>query len=305
MSEPVPHEPVSIAALTVLFNNSWESLRRSVAAFDNSVRIGREANLCSGFTLALGDASPAALLSEDRLEQLRALAPHIDLVHYEFFDENTGTSRGQNRLSRTTESDLIVLCNPDVVPDARAMWRMAALLDDQRIGIVEAKQLPIEHPKDYDEGTGLTSWCSGAFSMVRRALFEELEGFDEQTFFLYCDDVDLSWRIREAGYDAVMQPAAVVFHGKDLSASGGWVPTEAERYYSAEAALLLAHKWSRDVIVADLLEQFDSGVDENHRRAAEEFRRRQDEGVLVPQRDSSGAVGRFVDGQYAHHRYAL
>lgn len=305
MPEPVPNEPVSIAALTVLYGNSWSALRRSVVAFDNSVRVGQEAGLCAGFTLALGDASPSALLGPEQLDQLRDLAPHIDEIRYVFFDENTGTSRGQNRLSRGTQSDLVLLCNPDVIPDSRAIWRLAALLDDPRIGIVEAKQLPLEHPRDYAPGTGLTSWCSGAFSMLRRSVFEEVEGFDEQTFFLYCDDVDLSWRVREAGYDTVIQPAAVVFHGKSLSGDGEWIPTEAERYYSAEAALLVAHKWSRNDIVDRLLDTFESGEDPHHLRAAAEFRRRQTEGELVSQRDADHSIGTFVDGQYATHRYAL
>jgi hypothetical protein len=97
----------------------------------------------------------------------------------------------------------------------------------------------------------------------------------------------------------------VVFHGKSLSATGGWIPTEAERYYSAEAALLVAHKWSRDEMVTRLLEDFESGDDDNHRRAAAEFRRRQDEGELVPQRDAGHSIGLFVEGQYAPHRYVL
>lgn len=305
MPEPVPNQPVTIAALTVLFGNSLSALRRTVAAFDNSVRLGQEAGVSSGFTLALGDASPSPLLTPERLEELRALAPHLDEIRYIFFNENTGTSKGQNGLSRETQSDLVLLCNPDVVPDARAMWRMAALLDDPRCGIVEAKQLPLEHPRDYETGSGRTSWCSGAFSMLRRSVFEEVEGFDQQTFFLYCDDVDLSWRIREAGYDTMIQPAAVVFHGKSLSGEGGWIPTEAERYYSAEAALLLAHKWSRDDILDGLLDTFESGLDPLHLRAAAEFRRRQTEDELVPQRDADHAIGTFVEGEYAAHRYAL
>jgi len=32
----------------------------------------------------------------------------------------------------------------------------------------------------------------------REELFLELQGFDADTFFLYCDDVDLSWRVRLA-----------------------------------------------------------------------------------------------------------
>jgi len=295
---------VSIAALTVLFHNAPDAIVRTVRSFDNAVRVGIEDGVCSHFVLAFGDASPEPLLTDDEIEHLQSIAPHLDVV-YEYFAENTGTSKGQNRLSRLTQSDFVLLCNPDVVPDARAPWRMAAVFDDPQVGLVEAKQLPVEHPKDYDPETGFTSWGSGAFSMVRRSIFEEVGGFDEDTFFLYCDDVDLSWRIREAGYDVCIQPAAVVFHDKELSGSGGWVPTEAERYYSAEAALLLAHKWSRDDIVHGILAAFAVSEEAHHHRAADEFERRRDAGELVVRRDPNHSVGRFIDGNYARHRYAL
>lgn len=297
-------EAVSVAALTVLYHNSPSAIERTVRSFDNATRVGIEEGACSRFVLALGDASPEPLLSDEDVTRLQDTAEHLEVV-YEFFDENTGTSKGQNRLSRGTESDVVLLCNPDVVPDARAPWRMTSVLEDGRVGLVEAKQLPVEHPKDYDIETGFTSWGSGAFSMVPRRVFEEVDGFDEDTFFLYCDDVDLSWRIREAGYDIVIQPAAVVFHDKELTQDAGWVPTAAERYYSAEAALLLAHKWSRDDIVEQVMAQFAASADEHHRRAAEEFTRRRDAGTLAPQRDPEHRVGSFVNGNYARHRYAL
>ena len=89
-----------------------------------------------------------------------------------FFDENTGTSRGQNRLCRSTSSDHVLLCDPDVVPEGRALQRLLETLGDPAIGLAEAKQQPVEHPKDYDPATGKTSWGSGAFSLVRREAFE-------------------------------------------------------------------------------------------------------------------------------------
>lgn len=295
---------MSIAALTVLYGNTPSSLHRAVAAFDNSVRLGEEAGLSDGFVLAFGDASPEPVLDEATVEAWNEAYPHVTIT-YTFFDENTGTSRGQNRLSRQTSSDLILLCNPDVVVDGRSLWRMAALLDEPTTGLVEAKQLPVEHPKDYDLGSGRTSWGSGAFSMVRREVFEQVGGFDEDTFFLYCDDVDLSWRIRELDLEVLIQPGAVVFHGKQLSTGGEWVPTEAERYYSAEAALLLAHKWSRPDLVAKILTDFKSSPDETHHRARATFLERREAGRLPEPRDADHRVGVFHEGNYARHRYAL
>ena len=52
---------------------------------------------------------------------------------------------------------------------------------------------------------------SGAAFAMRRALFAELGGFDEQ-FFMYVEDTDLSWRARLAGYRCLYVAEAVVAH---------------------------------------------------------------------------------------------
>jgi GT2 family glycosyltransferase len=51
----------------------------------------------------------------------------------------------------------------------------------------------------------------GAFLMIRRALFQELGGFDER-FFLYYDDVDLCLAAREAGWNVVHFAGAQAEH---------------------------------------------------------------------------------------------
>ncbi|MDF1604306.1 glycosyltransferase family 2 protein [Nocardioides sp. YIM 152315] len=300
-----PPAPVSVSALTVLFGNTVDAMARTIRAFDNAARVGAETGRISRLELAYGDASPQPVVSADELAELRQDVERL-AVTYTFFGENTGTSRGQNRLARATDSDFVLICNPDVIPDGRALCRMLEVFaSDPDVGLVEAKQLPVEHPKDYDRATGETSWGSGAFSLVRRAAFEQVGGFDEDTFFLYCDDVDLSWRLREAGHRVVHQPAAVVFHDKQLTAGGEWMPTEAELYYSAEAALLLAHKWSRDDILDDVMRQLESSPQEIHGQAVAAFRERRDTGTLAARHDPEHRVGQFVAGNYAPHRFAL
>jgi O-antigen biosynthesis protein len=55
-------------------------------------------------------------------------------------------------------------------------------------------------------------YCSGAFLLVRRKLFGELGGFDEQFAPAYYEETDLCMRIRAAGYRVVYEPGAVIYH---------------------------------------------------------------------------------------------
>lgn len=51
----------------------------------------------------------------------------------------------------------------------------------------------------------------GATMMVRRDVAEATGGFDE-AFHMYCEEIDWSWRIREAGWEIYTVPAAEVVH---------------------------------------------------------------------------------------------
>lgn len=54
-------------------------------------------------------------------------------------------------------------------------------------------------------------WLSGAFLMVRRSVFDQLNGFDE-SYFMYFEDVDLGYRIGKLGLRNVFEPSASVVH---------------------------------------------------------------------------------------------
>lgn len=307
LEEPRLDEPVIVGVQSLLYHTPLAGVERMLEALDNSSRIGQSEGVCSGFVVTLGDASAERLLSDAQLDDLRACLPHIHQLRYHFFADNVGTSRGHNDMAQILDDpDYIIFSNPDVVVEPRAIWRMLAVFRDASVGFVEAKQLPIEHPKQYASGTGFTSWATTAFAMTPRDLFLELGGFDAQTFFMYCDDVDYSWRVREAGRQVVFQPAAVVFHDKYLDTDGRWEPTSAEVRFSAQAGLLIAHKWSKPGLVKSILRRFESETaTAEERAAAVEFRRRESEGTLVQQRDPNHTIGTFAKGRYAEHRYSL
>ncbi|OGK35875.1 hypothetical protein A3A93_02195 [Candidatus Roizmanbacteria bacterium RIFCSPLOWO2_01_FULL_38_12] len=60
---------------------------------------------------------------------------------------------------------------------------------------------------------------SGAFYLVKKKLFEEVSGFDED-FFMYGEDLDLSFRLKEKGYKIVYYPKYSVLHLKYQSGLG-------------------------------------------------------------------------------------
>lgn len=57
---------------------------------------------------------------------------------------------------------------------------------------------------------------SGAFMVLARAAIEKVGGFDEQ-FFMYGEDIDLSWRIHEAGFVNYYQSDIGIVHFKGES----------------------------------------------------------------------------------------
>jgi GT2 family glycosyltransferase len=52
---------------------------------------------------------------------------------------------------------------------------------------------------------------SGACFAMRRSDFHSLKGFDE-AYFLHVEDVDLCWRVRQAGGEVLFHPGAEVVH---------------------------------------------------------------------------------------------
>jgi GT2 family glycosyltransferase len=133
----------------------------------------------------------------------------------------------------------------------------------------------------------------------------ELNGFDSETFFLYCDDVDFSWRARLSGYRVVYQPSAAVFHDKRLARGGRWAPSGAEQYYSAEAAMLIAYKYSRPDIAERLYGIYSKSESEHLVRAALEYDRRKRANRLPNPIDSEHRVAVFKGDFYTTHRFPL
>ncbi|MGW0023587.1 hypothetical protein [Rhodococcus sp. NPDC003383] len=287
----------------IVYQNPTQPMIRAIDALTRSIELARLEGLVSRVVVRMGDCSPSAVFDGPTIDKVTTILSTVEAeFDYIFFNENMGHGGGQNRLFKSLDTDLVLVCNPDVIvsPDT-----LSALLRAKKpeIGIVDARQIPLEHPKDYDSETGETGWASGACMLTSAEVVDAVQGFDSDSFFLYCDDVDFSWRVRLAGYRIVTEPAARVFHDKRLAADGTIEVSPAEEYYSAEAAMILAHKYSRPRLASDIADSLTDSKVSAHRRAAAEFRRRKLADDLPTPIDPDHLVGTFIDGNYAVHKF--
>jgi GT2 family glycosyltransferase len=292
---------------TVLYNNELSALERSLESISGAIKFAREskADSLGEVTLVYGDSSQSPLLDESTLSEMKGRYAGYFQLRYTFFNKNMGTARGHNTLGQACGAEYMLIMNPDVIFAPNTLEEMFVPFADADVGLVEARQTPIEHPKEYDVKTGETGWATTACALFPTRVFNTVHGFDADSFFMYCDDLDFSWRIRLAGYKIIYQPSAIVFHDKRLSATGEWRPTGAERYYSAEAAIIMAYKWSNAPRVKQLIHYFSNSGDEILKKALNEFMRRKEEGLLPAQIDKEHKVAEFIGDNYSKHRFSL
>lgn len=149
--------------------------------------------------------------------------------------------------SGVAPEDFFIIANPDVYCHQSCVSElMRTQRDNPDAALIEARQLPFEHPKEYEESTGYTPWASGFLLLIDSPFFKQVGGFDEN-FWMYCEDVDLSWRAWLNGFKVVYCPSAVGYHF-----TGVHFEYKAHRYYlehfwGARNYLYLTYKfWGRD-----------------------------------------------------------
>jgi GT2 family glycosyltransferase len=150
---------------------------------------------------------------------------------------NRGFCEANNQGIALASGEFIALLNNDA--EAQPDW-LASLADvlgaNPKLGMVASKILSYDDPTRIDKaghliyldgqnrgrGTGEKDtgqyecveeviWPDGCAAMYRRAMLEEIGGFDED-FFAYADDAELGLRARIAGWECLYVPQAVVRH---------------------------------------------------------------------------------------------
>lgn len=134
---------------------------------------------------------------------------HIQIIT----QKNKGFGAGHNAGINTGTEEFVLVVNPDIEFTADALVQ---LVQDARqcsddVACWEARQKPYEHPKLYDPITREVNWCSHACVLLRRSAMEQINGYDER-IFLYAEDVEVSYRLRESGFRLKYVPKSVVWH---------------------------------------------------------------------------------------------
>jgi hypothetical protein len=156
---------------------------------------------------------------------------------------NDGFGAAHNRMMKAGfehGADCYLCVNPDGFLEPDAITALIHFDNNlEQPALLEALQFPREHPKPYNPFTGITPWCSGACLYISKRAYEIVGGFDEN-IFMYCEDIDLSWRVRDLGYQCYVCSSAVFYH--DVKEAKSQLISQ----LMLESARYLAYKWCAD-----------------------------------------------------------
>lgn len=220
-----------------------------------------------------------------QFERLRALADQDSRVVLVTGQGNVGFAKGANLGARTARSDHLVFLNPDAFLQPGCIAALVREIEAQPVpSIVGGRVLNPDRTEQRGARRGeitpisallsmsglaraVPAWgrfevhweedalpdhvapaptISGACFCMRREDFDAVKGFDEG-YFLHVEDVDLCWRVREAGGKVLFHPKAEVIH---IGGTSQTSPLKVEfhkgvglaRYFRKRAGLNLSAK---------------------------------------------------------------
>lgn len=187
--------------------------------------------------------------SQETYERISKKYPEIKVIN----GENNGLSKGSNECVRASSGDYLLFMGGDArFQDENTLNGLVDYMEsDDKVGASTAKLVLADGSLDMDAHRAFPSpWisftrlfglqklfpnssffngyflpnrdmskpheidlCISHFMIIRRNVYEEIKGFDED-FFLYGEDVDFCYRVKEAGYKIMYLPQFAVTHLK-------------------------------------------------------------------------------------------
>lgn len=159
------------------------------------------------------------------------------------YDRNYGYAAGNNRAVKYASGEILIFLNNDVQVSPDWLSPLNRLFRDTSVGVVQPKLRSVEKPdhfeyagaaggfmdwmgytfcrgrildtieKDkgqYDEASEIF-WASGAAFAIRKDLFKQTGGFDED-FEFHMEEIDLCWRCLKLNKKIMYVSNSVVYH---------------------------------------------------------------------------------------------
>ncbi|MCK5678071.1 MAG: glycosyltransferase, partial [Flavobacteriaceae bacterium] len=128
-------------------------------------------------------------------------------------EKNLGFGYGHNNNFKQGKSKFVLVTNVDLEFEKDSIENIVkyALSDESTTASWEFRQKPYEHPKYYNPVTLETTWSSSACILFRKDAIDKISGYDDH-IFMYGEDVELSYRLRDNGYTLKYYPKAVCWH---------------------------------------------------------------------------------------------
>ncbi len=192
-------------------------------------------------------------------------------VHLIKLDKNYGFSEGYNRILRQVSAGHYVILNSDI--EVTPGWLdplINILAENPQIAVVMPKIKSFER-QEYFEHAGAAGgfidkfgypfcrgrilnniekdqgqydqecevfWATGACMCIKADIFHKFGGFDDY-MFAHMEEIDLCWRIKNAGFKILFTPESTVYH-----VGGGTLPNEHPQklYLNFRNNLILLYK---------------------------------------------------------------
>ena len=164
--------------------------------------------------------------SDDSCQMVKEYFPNITLIQN---TENVGFSKANNQAVKVAKGEYVCILNPDTAVSEGTFEKCLGISESsEKIGAIgvylldgtgnflpESKRnVPtplvsllkmMRFTKKYyasklaAEATGSVPVLVGAFMFLKRKVYNQVGGFDED-YFMYGEDIDLSYKIEQAGY---------------------------------------------------------------------------------------------------------
>ncbi|MDL2308822.1 glycosyltransferase family 2 protein [Bacteroidales bacterium OttesenSCG-928-B11] len=194
--------------------------------------------------------------TDGSLELLKTRFPQINLIENK---ENVGFSKANNQALAVAQGEYALLLNPDTLVEedtfVKCLDFMDKTADAGALGVKmvngkgeflpESKRgLPLPNVAFYKifgfsklfpkskkfssyhlthlspDETNAVDVLSGAFMLMRKSLLDQI-GYLDEDYFMYGEDIDLSYRITKAGYKNYYFPETEIIHYKGESTKKG------------------------------------------------------------------------------------